>query len=91
MEIMKLMDLMNYNYENQETSLLYDVYSKFIEANIDILSISQLKEADDFLLSPNAIDDGKIRKESEYQSIKTNIQMHIINKMNYENGRGMAA
>lgn len=91
MEIIKLMDMMNYNYENKERSLLYDVYSKFIEANIDILSVEQLKEANNNLLSPSAIDDGKIRSNQDFQNTRNLITMHINNKMNYENGRGMAA
>lgn len=91
MEIMKLMDLMNYNFENKERSLLYDVYSKFIEANIDILTTEQLQEANNNLISPKAFDDGKTRSEQEYQNTINKITMYINNKMNYENGRGMIA
>lgn len=91
MDIMKLMDMMNYNFENKERSLLYDVYSKFIDANKDILTTEQLKEANNNLLSPSAIDDGKIRSNQDFQKTRDLITMHINNKMNYENGRGMAA
>lgn len=89
MEIMKLMDLMNYNFESNNKSLLYDTYSKFIEANQDILTLEQLDYAETNLLSPNAIDDGKIREEKDYQNARNKIKM--CKTTNYEYKRGMAA
>lgn len=87
MEIMKLMDMMNYNFQskNNNKSLLYDIYSKFIESNKEILTIEQLQYANTNLLSPNAIDDGRIRSEHEYENTKNKIT-HIIylNNMNIE-------
>ena len=82
MEFMKIMDLMNYNYESKGVEL-YNIYNSFIDANIEILSVEQLENAKNNLLPPNAFDDERNRSFNDYNN--------LITKLSKEKGKGMVA
>lgn len=87
MDFMKIMDLMNYNFESEGTEI-YSICGKFIEANNQILTSEQLKNASESLLPPSAFDDGRNRSVDEYN--KTQAMINTMIK-GYENGKGMVA
>lgn len=87
---MEIMDMMNYNFVSNNKSFLYDTYSKFIEANKEILTKEQLEYAKKNLLSPKAIDDGKVRKEEDYQNTINGIEMCITINSEYTRGKAAA-
>lgn len=89
MELMKIMDLMNYNYESQGTEI-YNIYSKFIETNQEILTEEQLKNASEYLLPPFAFDDERKRSKDQYDKTQ-NLIMVAINKKIENKKRGMVA
>lgn len=83
MDFMKLMEMMNYNYESKGVEL-YSIYNNFIDANIEILSNEQLKNAEHFLLPPNAFDDGRNRSQEKYDFLIVKLE-----NINLEKGKGM--
>lgn len=83
MDFMKIMDLMNYNYESQGVEL-YNIYGNFIDANKEIFSPEQISVAKDFLLPPSAFDDGRNRSQNEYNSL-----VFKFENINLEKGKGM--
>lgn len=91
MNIMQLIDLMNYNFESNKESRLYEIYYKFIESNQEILTPKQLDYASTNILPPLSFDDGKNRSQEEYDQIQETITKIKNNKISYETGRGMAA
>lgn len=85
MDFMNLMEMMNYNFESKGVEL-YSIYNNFIDANKDILTDEQLKNAEDFLLPPGAFDDGRNRSQEKYNNLIVKLE-----SINLERGKGMVA
>ncbi len=87
MDFMKIMDLMNYNYESKGTEL-YRICKEFINANNEILTENQLKEFQASLLPPQAFDDG--RERTGYNGIQDIIKEVLYNNIEKKE-KGMGA
>jgi hypothetical protein len=85
MDFMNLMEMMNYNFESKGTEI-YSIYDKFIDANLEVLTGAQLKNAEDFLLPPSAFDDGRNRSQEKYDMLVVKLK-----NINLEKGKGMVA
>lgn len=91
MEIMgfkQINEKMNYAHESKQ-SFLYDTCINFVIANNEILSKEQLDAIQNYILPPSAFDDDKKRSNEDYKTLMSEIEKYKINKLSYENGRGM--
>ena len=84
MEFKKINELMNYNYESKGTDI-YKIFTEFINSNSEIID---LKEAEQFLLPPEAFGDNRKRNIEDYKTAKQTIE-ELKNNKNYK--RGMTA
>lgn len=91
MEIMRfdqINEMMNYDYESKQ-SFFYNTCIHFVIANNEIISKEQLDAIQSYILPPSAFDDDKKRSNEDYKTLMSVIEKYKINKLSYENGRGM--
>ena len=81
-------EMMDYRHVIKQ-SFLYDTCINFVIANNEILSIEQLDAIQNYILPPSAFDDDKKRSNEDYKTLMSVIEKYKINKLSYENGRGM--